>query len=88
MLTASALIKNMSCWELREMRTRPLKDSPLSFPAENFNFPQEPMVAQHACVLHPALWVEAEGKLAPTLQVSVMVSVSSMRPSVNHSSLL
>ena len=64
--------------------TRPLKDSPLSLPAENFNFPQESQVAQHACVLHPALWVDAEGKLAPTVQVSKMVS---MRPPVNHGSL-
>ena len=47
-LTASALIKNMACWEQREVRTRLLKDSPLSLPAENFNFPQEPVVAQHA----------------------------------------
>lgn len=46
------------------------------------------MVAQHACVLHPALWEEAKGKLAPTVQVSKMVSVPSTRLSVNHSSLL
>ena len=75
MLTASALIKNKPRWEQREVRTRLLKDSPLSLPAENFNFPQEPTVAQHACVLHPALWAEAEGKLAPTVQVSKMVSM-------------
>ncbi len=75
MLTVRALIKNVPRWDQREVRIMLLKDSPLSLPAENFNFPQGARVAQHACVLHPALWVEAEGKLAPTVQVSKIVLV-------------
>lgn len=66
-----------------------LERLPSFSPCREFQFPpQESQVAQHACVLHPALWVEAEGKLAPTVQVSKMVSAPSMSPSVNHSSLL
>lgn len=41
------------------------------FPVENFNLPQERRVAQQVCVLHP----EAQGKLAPNVQVSKMVLV-------------
>lgn len=74
--TASALIKNMPCCEKSKVRTTLLKDSPLPLPAENFNFPHESQVAQHDCVQHPVLWVETEAKLAPTVQVSKMVSVS------------
>lgn len=71
MLTTSGLIKNKPCWEKRKVQTSLLKDSPRSLPVENFNLPPERRVAQHVCVLHP----EAQGKLAPTVQLSKMVSV-------------
>lgn len=87
-LTASALIKNMACWEQREVRTRLLKDSPLSLPAENFNFPTEPVVAQHALCPASGPLGRGRGKIGSNCSGVFKDGFSAMRPSVNHRGLL